>query len=221
MDLKARIRSINLSEFARRLVFLAAGAAIMTFGIHNIHQVVGITEGGAIGGVLLLNHWFGLSASIVSPIVDVACYVVGFLVLGAGFLGWSAVSSVFLSLFYALWESMPHMLPDLSNYPLVAALVGGVFVGVGAGLVVGQGASAGGDDALALSIRKLSGLRLSACYLATDLTVLALSLSYIPAVNIAYSLVTVTVSSCIIDAMQRLPICKDWTESTAPAANEA
>lgn len=183
----------------KRFATIALGCAILTFGMHNIHQVVGITEGGVLGGILLLNHWFGIDASIASPVLDVACYTVGLFVLGAGFLGWSAVSSVLLALFYALWESLPHMLPDLSAYPLVAAVLGGVFVGVGAGLVVRCNASAGGDDALALSIHKVTGLKLARCYLFTDLSVLLLSLSYIPITKIVFSLVTVFISSPLID----------------------
>ena len=42
------------------------------------------------------------------------------------------------------------MLPDLSGHPLIAAILGGLFVGVGVGLIVRQGGSSGGDDALAL-----------------------------------------------------------------------
>lgn len=183
----------------KRFATIALGCAILTFGMHNIHQVVGITEGGVLGGILLLNHWFGIDASIASPVLDVVCYTVGLFVLGAGFLGWSAVSSVLLALFYALWESLPHMLPDLSAYPLVAAILGGVFVGVGAGLVVRCNASAGGDDALALSIHKVTGLKLARCYLFTDLSVLLLSLSYIPITKIVFSLVTVFISSPLID----------------------
>ena len=60
-------------------------------------------------------------------------------------------------------------------------------------------ASAGGDDALALSIHKLTGLKLARCYLFSDLSVLLLSLSYIPVTKIAFSLVTVFISSPLID----------------------
>ncbi|WP_239284730.1 YitT family protein [Collinsella sp. An2] len=189
-------------ELVRRLATIALGCAILTFGMHNIHQVVGITEGGVLGGILLLNHWFGIDASVASPLLDIVCYTVGLFVLGAGFLGWSAVSSVLLALFYALWERLPHLLPNLSAHPLVAAILGGMFVGVGAGLVVRCNASAGGDDALALSIHKVFGLKLARCYLFTDLTVLVLSLSYIPLTKIAFSIVTVFISSPIIDFVQ-------------------
>ena len=70
------------------------------------------------------------------------------------------------------------------------------------GLIVRQGGSSGGDDALALVIGKITGWRLSRAYLFTDLTVLILSLSYIPLQKIVFSLVTVTISSWLIDFVQ-------------------
>ena len=91
------------------------------------------------------------------------------------------------------------MLPDLSDHPLIAAVLGGIFVGVGVGLVVRQGGSAGGDDALALTISHVSKWHLSSSYLFTDITVLLMSLSYIPLMRIVFSLITVTISSNIID----------------------
>ena len=95
------------------------------------------------------------------------------------------------------------MFPDLSPYPLLAAVLGGLFVGVGVGIIVRQGGSSGGDDALALTISRLTRWRLSFSYLFTDLTVLALSLSYIPLRRIAFSVLTVTISSFLIDRIQK------------------
>lgn len=218
---KEALAKTTPAGLVKRFATIAIGCAILTFGMHNIHQVVGITEGGVLGGILLLNHWFGIDASIASPALDVVCYAVGLFVLGAGFLGWSAVSSVLLALFYALWESLPHMLPDLSAYPLVAAILGGMFVGVGAGLVVRCNASAGGDDALALSIHKVTGLKLARCYLFTDLTVLLLSLSYIPITKIVFSLITVFISSPLIDFVVGLGASDTEGESAGIAAEEA
>ena len=100
------------------------------------------------------------------------------------------------------------MLPNLSDYPLIAAVAGGIFVGVGVGIIVRQGGSSGGDDALALTISHLTHRRLSMAYLFTDLTVLTLSLTYIPFQRIIYSLVTVTVSSLLIDQVQNLKLYK-------------
>lgn len=183
----------------RRVAMIALGAAVLTFGIHNVHQVTGITEGGIIGGMLLINHWFGIPSSAATFALDALCYVLALRYLGWRFLVWSAVATSCTSLCYALWDQLPHLLPDLTAHPLAAALVGGCFVGIGCGLIVRQGGSSGGDDALALVISQATGMRLSRCYLATDLSVLALSLTYIPVDKIACSLVTVTLSSLLID----------------------
>ena len=68
----------------------------------------------------------------------------------------AGISSISLAGFYRLWESFPPMFPDLSACPLAAPILGGMFVGIGVGIIVRQGGSSGGDDALALVINKLT-----------------------------------------------------------------
>ena len=186
----------------RRMLLILLGAMIMTFVIHNIHHQVGITEGGVMGLMLLVEHWLGVSPAFITPVLDITCYLLAFKYLGGRFIKISAVSTLSVSLFYKVWELFPPMLPDLSAHPLAAALLGAVFVGVGVGIIVRQGGSSGGDDALALTISKVTRWRLARCYLFTDVVVLVLSLSYIPFRRIAFSLITVTLSSFLIDRIQ-------------------
>ena len=197
--LQQRIQRALARFTPRRIAIIMLGTAILSFGIHNIHQRTAITEGGIIGLVLLINHWLSVPASVASPLLDAISYALAFKFLGWDFLLSAGIASISLTGFYRLWECFPPMLPDLTPWPLAAALLGGVFVGVGVGLIVRQGGSRGGDGALALVIHKLTGWRLSRAYLFTVLTVLFASLSYIPFRRIAYSLVRVTVSSLLID----------------------
>ena len=187
---------------ARRVAALLLGTCILAFGLYNIHRRVGITEGGVLGLVLLLNHDLGIPPWLASPVLDAACYALGWRYLGGDFLRLSVVSTLGVAGFLRLFELFAPLLPDLTALPLAAALLGGLCVGVGVGLVVRQGGSSGGDDALALVVAKKTGCKLSKAYLATDLTVLLLSLSYIQLSRIAYSLITVTVSSLLIDWVQ-------------------
>lgn len=215
----AAVSQGRMLRLARKTGLIMLGAAIFTFGVHNIHEVTGITEGGVIGLMLFLNKWFALPSSVVSPVLDIICYAIALKVLGGRFLGWSAVATAAVALFYGVWEQFPPMLPDLSGDPLLAAVLGGAFVGIGVGIVVRQGGSAGGDDALALSISKATGWRVGRCYLFTDLTVLALSLTYIPFESIAWSLLTVTVSSALIDLVTN--ISWDRIEEASNALRES
>ena len=187
------------------LLFL--GVVILSFGLFNIHSRTRITEGGVLGTTLLLQHWLGISPGISGFLMDATCYLIGLKLLGKAFLKNALFASAGFSLSYNVFERIGYLLPDLTEHPLLAALLGGLFVGVGVGIVVREGGASGGDDALALIISKLTKCRISRAYFATDFVVLMLSLSYIPVKRILYSLLTVTLSSFLIDLVQnfRLP----------------
>ena len=187
-----------------RYAQLLLGSAILACGLFNVHSQSRITEGGVLGTTLLLQHWFGISPSISEAVLDVCCYLLGLKYLGKSFLRYALTATGGFALSYALFERMGYMLPSMLDQPLLAAVVGGLFVGVGVGLVVRVGGAAGGDDALALVIAKLLHWPVSRAYLFTDLVVLLLSLTYIPLQNIACSLVTVTLSSFIIGKIHTL-----------------
>ena len=186
----------------KRVLLIMLGAMIYTFGIHNIHQRTNITEGGVIGLMLLIEHWLKISPAYITPILDIACYLLAFKVLGGNFIKLSVISTLFVSGFYKIWELFPPMLPDLSAHPLAAAVLGGIFVGVGVGLIVRQGGSSSGDDALALTISEVFHWRLSRAYIFTDTVILVLSLTYIPVERIIFSLITVNISSPLIDKIK-------------------
>ena len=182
----------------RKYGSILLGAAIVAFGLYNVHGQSGITEGGVLGATLLIRRWTGISPAVSEVVLDVFCYGLGFTFLGKRFLVDSLLATGAYALCYALFERVGYLLPDMGHMPLLAAVVGAVFVGVGVGLVVRQEAAGCGDDALALVISSRTGWNVSRAYLITDLTVLTLSLTYIPVWKIACSLVTVTLSSLII-----------------------
>lgn len=186
----------------RRVGWIALGAAIATFGLYNVHQQSGITEGGVIEMMLLLNHWFDIPPSVLTVLLDSACYLLAFRFLGMSFIRLSAVSTLFVSAWFWVWGQFLRALPDLTGVPVIPAVVGGLFVGVGVGIIVRQGGSSGEDDALALVISRTSGWRLSRAYLFTDFAVLSLSLTYIPPAQIGNSVLTVMISSALIEYVQ-------------------
>lgn len=198
-------------------LIIVLGACILSFGLYNIHERTGITEGGVLGMTLLLQHWFGLSPAITSPVMDIACYLLAWHFLGNAFAKYAVAASLAFAASHALWEQFPPLLPDLSAFPMAAAILGALFVGLGVGLVVRIGGACGGDDALALTIAHVSRWPISRCYLFTDLAVLLLSLTYIPFARIVYSLVTVTISSVVIGRVQRLGVRAPEAETAVDA----
>ena len=189
----------------RRCIVAALGSVILAFGLYHVHSFSGVTEGGVLGMTLLLNHWLHLSPAVTGFILNAVCFLFGWRVLGRDFVVYSAVASLSFSAAYAVVEQFPPLWPDLYTMPLLAAVAGAVFVGVGAGLGVWAGGASGGDDALAMALGRLTHRPIEQIYLVTDLTVLALSLSYIPLSRIAWSLLTVVLSGQIVGLIQRIP----------------
>ena len=181
---------------------IIVGTAIVSFGIQNIHNQTDITEGGVLGMLLLLSHWFDISPAVVSPILDILCYILAFRYINKDFIKLSVIATISLAGFLKLWEMLSLQLPDLLLHPLIAALTGGLLVGIGAGMVIRQGGSCGGDDALAIAISRTFNWRIARAYLCTDTIVLLLSLSYIPVQRFLFSMITVTVSSFSVDFVQ-------------------
>ncbi|MBQ2278005.1 MAG: YitT family protein [Clostridia bacterium] len=180
------------------------GCLILTFGVYNIHSLSGVTEGGVLGLMLLFDNLFGLSPAWTSLILNGLCYLLGWRTLGKKFLVNSAIAAVGYSIFYAVFECFPPVYPQIAEYPLAASILGAVFVGIGAGICVREESAPSGDDALALSLSKLTGAGIQWIYLISDLTVLTLSLTYIPLTRILYSLLTVVLSGQIIGWIQKI-----------------
>lgn len=202
--IKIFLKSIKL----KNCISCTLGGIILAFGIYNVHSVADITEGGTLGLILLLEHHFGISPALSEALLNIICYGIGIKTLGAVFLVYSAISTASFSVAYAVFECFPEIYPDIADYPLIAAVIGAVFVGIGVGLAVKAGGAPCGDDALAMSISRISKIKIQWVYFISDITVLLLSLTYIPFGKIAYSLLSVVISGQIIGFIKDFNISK-------------
>ena len=194
MNQKISIRSCLIAFFS---------AGFLAFGMYHVHTVAEITEGGVLGAVLLIQHWFPISPAFSSLVLNGLCYLLGWRTFGKPFVAYSAAAAAGYSLFYFICEQFPPLFPQIARMPLLASIVGSIFVGVGSGLCVRVGGATSGDDALAMSLSRVTKIKIQWIYLASDLIVLLLSLSYIPLRRIAYSLLTVILSGQIIGLLQK------------------
>ena len=123
----------------RKIALCMIGSSIMAFGLYNVHSLSGVTEGGILGMTLLLNYWLDLSPAITGFIMNAACYLVGWKLLGWSFILYSTIAGFTFSASYAVFEQFPRLWPGLADMPLTAAIVGALFIGIGAGLCVRAG----------------------------------------------------------------------------------
>ncbi len=190
----------------KRYMVSVLGSSILAFGLYHVHSFSGITEGGILGMTLLLQHWLHLSPAITGFIMNTACYALGWRVLGREFIKLSMVATAAFSASYAIFEQFPPLWPQLGEHQLVAAILGALFVGVGVGICIRAGSAPTGDDSLAMTLSQIVRVKIQWVYLISDLIVLGLSLSYIPAGKLLYSLLTVVISGQVIGWVQNFKL---------------
>ena len=198
-------RSVTLKSFLTSL----AGSTILAFGLYHIHSFSGVTEGGQLGLSRLLQHWFSISPAVTTAVVNAICYWIGWKILGKPFIAHSIIATGGFSCVYWICQQFPPLWPELAQMPLLAALLGSVFVGLGCGLCVRVGGAACGDDGLAMSLSEKLKVKIEYVYLFSDVSILALSLTYIPLSKILYSLLTVILSGKLVGIVQRFSFRKE------------
>lgn len=194
----------NAKKHLLPILILLIGSGIQAFGLYNVHSLSGVTEGGVLGLCLVFANWWGMSPAVSVFFLNAACYALGAKTLGKHFILYSAVAGLGFSALYRIFELFPPIYPEIADYPLAAAVIGALFIGVGCGICVRVGGASCGDDALAMSLSHITRIDIKWVYLVTDLTVLGLSLTYIPLTRIMYSLLTVVLSGQIISLIQKI-----------------
>lgn len=193
---------VRLGLTRKKIGLIVLGSFLLAFGITCIHEPAKITEGGILGLILILKNQFGFTPALVAIGLNVLSYLLAYRLIGKKFILISAVSVIPFSFFLWLFRWLPLELSWLASHPLLASISAGLIVGLGVGLVIQQGGSTGGDDALAFSLTKVTGLGLGWTYFLCDLVILGLSLTYLPIRQIGYSVLTVAVSSVTVDRIK-------------------
>ena len=182
----------------KRIILILLGSLILSFGIYNLNYQNNITEGGVLGVLLLLKNLFDIEPSVANLIIDMSLLIIAYKFFGRQFLTHSIIATLSFSIFYGVFESIGPLIPVLQS-KFIVTILSGLFVGVGVGIIVRNGAAAGGDDALAMVISKITSMTIGNVYMVGDIVVLILSLTYLSVYDIFWSLIAVNISGRTID----------------------
>ena len=191
-------RTTKIVVKPKEIGLIILGSFILAFGIYNLNYQNNITEGGVLGVILLLKNVYGIDLSVASVFLDMSLFLLGYKFFGKKFLMYSILATLSFSSFCSVFESIGPIIPVFES-KLIGTILSGLFVGVGVGIVVRTGAAAGGDDALALVISKITSLTIGKVYMISDICILMLSLTYLSTYDIFWSLIAVNISGRLID----------------------
>ncbi|MBQ1490256.1 MAG: YitT family protein [Eubacterium sp.] len=164
-----------MKDFARaqtiRMLAITAGIALNAFAVAAFCLPFNILVGGSTGVGRLIAYFSPLSVSTGVLIVNLLLLLAALIFMGRSY----AVSIIYGSVMYpvllGVFERIPvidHMVED----PFVAAVCGGLLMGVGIGLVIRNGASLGGSDVIPQILHKRRRLPITPVMYGLDVIVL-------------------------------------------------
>lgn len=175
------------------------GSFILAASIFYIQAQNNLAEGGFLGIALILKNLFHISPSITTLVLDIPIIIFSWKILGSKMVVNTLIGSISFSIFYTLLENHSVITIDLSDFMLLAAVLGGVLVGVGLGIILKFGGATGGDDILSILLSKYTGFTVGQVFLVLDLIVLALSLFYLSWMQVGYTVLSLVICSRVMD----------------------
>ena len=142
--------AFNFRLLFRRLFFLTIGAAIVGFGLESFLVPNEIIDGGVVGISIMASYLTGLPLGLFTFCLNLPFLALGYSVLGKKFVLFSIYSNAMLSLFVSIF----HVTPNITNNMYLAAIFGGVVVGIGCGLILRNNGSLDGTEMVSLIIGK-------------------------------------------------------------------
>ncbi len=198
MDLKQKLKLKNrtgemiLSYGQILLGCLIGGASYSLFLVPN-----NIAPGGLTGIATILNFLAGWPVGLVSLMMNVPLFLLGFKTMGRVFFLRSLGATVLFSLSIDLLQFQP-----LTTDPLLGTLFGGVMMGIGLGLIMRGGATTGGTDMLAKIVhRKMPFLSVGMFLFMLDFCVVIAAFFIIGSGEGLYALICIYVSGKVIDVV--------------------
>ncbi|MCM1283700.1 MAG: YitT family protein [Muribaculaceae bacterium] len=149
----------NKKRLCWELLLIVLGTGMMALAISCIYDPIGLVTGGFSGIAILVRNLTdglvpgGVPLWLTNLLLNVPVFLCAYRKFGAGYVGRTFFGTLLLSLWLYL---IPPMDLAEGDY-LLAALFGGVFTGIGFGLVLRAGATTGGTDLVAALIQP--GLR--------------------------------------------------------------
>ncbi|MCW6699288.1 uncharacterized membrane-anchored protein YitT (DUF2179 family) [Bacillus pumilus] len=182
---------------AKNYLFILIGSAIVAIGFNTLLLPNQIAAGG-VSGISTIMQSFGFEAAYVQWGLNIPLFIAGFYLLGGTFGVKTLVGSIFLPLMVFVTR---HIAP-VTHEALLAAIFGGVVIGIGIGLVFLGNGSTGGTALAAKIINKYTGLTLGTCLAMMDGLIVLAAMTAFGIEEGLYAVIGVFISSKTIDVVQ-------------------
>lgn len=187
--------------FGKRIVdvfLITIGSMLVAIGFNAFLLPNRIVSGGINGLTIILYEMFSWSPSIVLYSANIILLSLCFFALGREVFTKSILGSLLVPSFVSLF----HNIGTATSEPVLAAIFGGVCVGLGIGLVFSGNGSTGGTTLIAKLIQKVTNLKLGLLVGICDGLVILTALFVYDIQQVLYALISLFITSKVVDMVQ-------------------
>lgn len=189
-----KIRSIIID-----ILIIIVASCIYALSIHSFTAPNNIAPGGVTGLAIITNHLLGLPIGLLVTAVNIPLIIIGFKYLGKSMMIKTVISVI---IFIVTVDYLFVNVPVYQGEKILAALFGGVLMGIGLALVYIREATTGGMDILNKLIQlKFPYIKLGQIAFATDTLVITIAVLVYGNLEAGlFAVITIFASSRMIDS---------------------
>jgi uncharacterized membrane-anchored protein YitT (DUF2179 family) len=192
---------IFTSSALKDYIFLIAGSLIIALSVVLFFIPNNFTTGGTPGMAILLHHLTGLSISTLVIVINAPLLIWGTKYIGKTFAVKTIITLLCMSISIKLFGHAFVGVAATQNI-LLAAIFGGIFIGIGVGLIIKGNSSAGGSTIIAIIAKKKSNIKPANVILIIDMVIIICSIYIFQDIEKAlWSIISIYSTSKAIDVI--------------------
>lgn len=181
---------------------ILVGSFILAAGFVLFITPYKIVPGGVYGIAIVLHYIFNLPVGMTALSMDIPLTLLGIRILGPRFGAKTVVGFLLTALFVDGITYFYGSEPLVPGEPLLSSIFGGVFLGLGLGLIFKSKATSGGTDIVAMIISKYTKLPVGQLLIYVDSAIVLLGLAVFQDWKIPlYSLIVIFITGRVIDTI--------------------
>ena len=143
-------KHIKIYSKITKVLFMMLGATLASIGLEIFLIPNNIIDGGIVGISIMASHFTKIPLGLFTFVLNIPFFIIGYKQIGKTF----TISTLFSVVCLSIGVSFLHPIPGLTQDPLLAAVFGGIIMGVGVGLIIRNGGSLDGSEIVAIILDK-------------------------------------------------------------------
>lgn len=136
----------KIFKLIRKYTILFLGTVVAAAGLEFFLIPNNIIDGGVVGISIIASFLSHIPLGVFTFGLNIPFLIFGYKQIGRSFV----ISSLFSVTSFSVWVSIFHPIPGLTDDILLAAVFGGVILGIGVGLIIRYGGSLDGTEMVAI-----------------------------------------------------------------------